>query len=246
MNLQELLDELRNNILRDTSDIVSGSSDQLWSDATLVRYINDAYSRFCLRTQCLLDRATVATTEITLVDGQTIYPLHTAIVSVVSAKVEGDEYDLAFTGHAQLDGFNRANEGLTFDLTTVASYPPGKPLAWSADEGANDIRVFPAPSTDYDGVKLKLRVVRLPITAFTTANMTAVPEIREEWQLGMLDWAAYKALLNHDVDGENVERASRRKKAFEELVSEAKSEVRWRRKPAVTWGFGQHGFSWTK
>lgn len=246
MTLQELLDELRNNILRDASDLISGSSDQLWSDATLVRYINEAYQRFCRRTQCLLDRSSVDAAQVPLVEGETVYELHSSVVSVVSAQLDGDTADLAFTGHAQLDGFNRVNEGLSFDLNTVASYPPGKPLAWSVDEGARDIRVFPAPSADYDGVTLNLRVVRQPIEAFSTADMGAVPEIREEWQLGMLDWAAYRALSNHDVDGENLERANRRKKAFEDLVSEVKSETRWLRRPAITWGFGQHGFSWTK
>jgi hypothetical protein len=52
MELSDLLDELRNNILYDRSDSVSGDPDQLWSDATLVRYINEAQRRFAKSWSC--------------------------------------------------------------------------------------------------------------------------------------------------------------------------------------------------
>ena len=42
MNLGDLLEELRENILHDRSDRIAGDTDQLWSDRTLVRYINEA------------------------------------------------------------------------------------------------------------------------------------------------------------------------------------------------------------
>ena len=45
MTLQELLDELAKNILRDRSSITSGPDDNFWSDETLVGYINEAERR---------------------------------------------------------------------------------------------------------------------------------------------------------------------------------------------------------
>ena len=49
MNVGEMLDELRGNILRDKSTIVSGASDRLWSDESLMRYMNEAYNLFARR-----------------------------------------------------------------------------------------------------------------------------------------------------------------------------------------------------
>ncbi len=47
MNLGELLDELRTGILHDVSDQVAGvTSDQLWTDTRLVRYIQRGPTTF--------------------------------------------------------------------------------------------------------------------------------------------------------------------------------------------------------
>ena len=60
MNLGDLIEELRENILHDRSDRVEGSEDdQLWSDKTLVRYINEAQTRFAKKTTCLRSKITV-------------------------------------------------------------------------------------------------------------------------------------------------------------------------------------------
>jgi len=245
MTLTELLDELRKNILRDSSSLVSGTTDELWSDESLVRYINDAYFRFCRLTLSLTDR-TSALTEVVLESGVSVYPLDKAVLGVISARLAGAPTDLARTGHGVLDTPFRTDDSLFFDVNLLASLPPGKPLAFATDEEDASFRVYPEPSADYADQTINLRLVRMPLEKLSLDRPDAEPEIREEWQLGTLDWAAHKALMNHDVDAESLVRASAHKKAFEEWVSEAQREARRRRFAGTAWSFGRDGFAWTK
>jgi len=245
MTLTELLDELRKNILRDSSGLVSGTADSLWSDDALVRYINDAYFRFCRLTLSLTDR-TSALTEVVLESGVSVYPLDKSVLGVISARLAGAPTDLSRTGHGVLDTPFRTDDSLFFDINILAALPPGKPMAFATDEEDASFRVYPEPSADYADQVINLRLIRLPLAKLSLDNPEEEPEIREEWQLGMLDWAAYKALSNHDVDAESLVRAKTRKAAFEEWVADAKLEARRRRFAGTAWSFGRDGFAWTK
>lgn len=246
MKLSELLDELRQNILHDVSGLIDGSPDELWSDETLIRYINEAYFRFCRRTLSLTDRTTAEVTQIALATGVDAYDLHLSILAVVSARLEGAPTDLARTGHGVLDAPFHVDDSLYFDVNLLTALPPGKPLAFATDESDSVFRPYPTPSADYNGQIVNLRVIRMPLTRFALTDLDAEPEIREEWQLGMLDWAAYKALSNHDADSEATERADRRKASFAELVDEATKEAKRRRFASTVWSFGQAGYGYTK
>jgi hypothetical protein len=48
--------------------------------------------------------------------------------------------------------------------------------------------------------------------------MKAEPEIPRQWHLDLCEWAAWRALRNHDNDLENLQKASAHKKAFEDVV----------------------------
>jgi hypothetical protein len=245
MTLTELLDELRENILRDSSGLVSGTSDKLWSDEALVRYINDAYFRFCRLTLSLTDR-TSSLTEVALESGVSVYPLDKSVLGVISARLAGAPTDLSRTGHGVLDTPFRTDDSLFFDINILAALPPGKPMAFATDEEDASFRVYPEPSADYAGQLINLRLVRMPLARMSLDRPSEEPEIREEWQLGVLDWAAHKALMNHDVDAEGLIRANTRKKAFEDLVAEAQREARRRRFAGTAWSFGRDGFAWVK
>jgi hypothetical protein len=101
MKLTDLLDELRNNILNDRG-ASTGDDDKLWSNKTLVRYINEAQRRFAKRAYCIWDAVTPEVVDVTLVAGQVEYDIHPSIISVVSAKLEGSQTDLARIGHVLL------------------------------------------------------------------------------------------------------------------------------------------------
>lgn len=253
MNLGELLDELRNNILHDRSDRVSGSSDYLWTDATLIRYINEAQRRFARKGLILRDGRTAEVTQFTLQTGVNEYALHPSVLGVVSAKLATDAGDLKRAGHAAFDTY-QSPDTYYFDPGQLASMPPGKPLAYGTDEylsgddndsvAAVTLRVYPTPSADYNGQTIKMRVVRLPIDPLKQLNQ--VPEIPEDHHLEMLDWAAYLALRIVDHDAGNPQRANEFRASFEDHVRNARSSAMRKMFTPLQWGFGRNGFSWER
>ncbi len=252
MKLSELLSELRENILHDRSDRTDGDEDLLWSDATLVRYINEACRRFARRGLVLIDNTSEATT-VTLAEGVTEYALHPAVIAVRSGRLTGEARDLTRVGHDTLDVFRTPSSSF-IDPGAYAVLPPGKPLAYTTDEGltVDDedslstmvLRVYPAPTAEYAGQTLRLRVVRVPLEPLTLENLEAVPEIPSDHHLDMLDWAAYLALRIADVDAGNEKNAAFYRASFEEHVKEARTVMLRKLYAPTGWRFGQNGFSW--
>lgn len=254
MNLTDLLGELRTNILNDRSDRTSGSSDYLWTDTTLIRYINEAERRFARRSFIIHDSLTAAVVNVTLVAGQTQYKLHKSILSVLSAKIDGATNDLARVGHCILGDYRPTNTDLPFNSALIGSAAEGAPLAFTTDEtiAADDngsmssvsMRVYPTPRAADAGTIIKLRVVRMPLLPLTADKMLAVPEIPEDHHLDMLDWAAYLALRIVDVDAGSPKRAKEFAESFEAHVQEARRLVLRKLRAPRPWGFGRNGFSW--
>ena len=239
MTLDELLQELRYNILRDQSDLVSGPSDSLWSQETLLRYINEAYQLFCRRTLLLVDNSTPEVTRLTLQTGVDKYPLHPSILAVLSARVDGAPTDMSLAGHGILDTAQRVDPSLVWEPVAVSvSLPPGLPSIYSTDEAVRVMRVVPVPSADHNGVGVSLRVARLPLAMFTLELPSASPEFPEEYHLSMLDWAAYRALSNHDADAEAMSRAQVRKAQFDETVRMVLKDMRRKRFATAAFRFG--------
>lgn len=241
MRTGELLEELRESILRDTSTIVSGPQDTLWSDEALMRYMNEAQQLFTRQTLCLLDGTTDEITRITLVAGQAEYPLSPKVINVFSAGIEGEGKDMVRAGHELVDQRAQA-QPLTTDLGFGDPVAPAKisecPTVYTTDEDSMTFRVHPEASDKCDGRIVRMRVARLPINDLTLNDLDASPEIREEYHLGMLDWAAYRALSNHDSDAEAGNRAEKRKERFEDMVKEVKLDIRRRRFSPTAWKFG--------
>ena len=235
--------------------MVAGESDQLWSDATLVRYINEAQRRFARRSLVLRDGVTADVTQVTLATGTTTYTLHEAVLAVISVKLVGDQGDMARAGHATLGVVTRPDT-LYFDPAQVGQLPPGKPLVYSTDEtlgedaaGSLDsvvLRVYPAPTATYNGQKLQMRVARLPVEELSVLNPRSIPELPRDHHLEMLDWAAYLALRIMDVDAGWSSRAEDFKKSFEVYVKEARDSMMRKVFTPLQWGFGRNGFTWER
>lgn len=253
MNLGELLEELRDNILHDRSDQIAGASDYLWTDKTLVRYINQAERRFARRTQILRDGTTPDVTVFKTVAFQEMYTLHPSIVAVLSVKLDGDKADLARAGHTGFQTY-RQPDSYFFDAAQLSTLPPGKPKAWGTDEHLQSddggslsvvaLRVYPKPDVKYAGLTARMRVARLPINPLTLENLEAIPEIPEDHHLNMLDWAAYLALRIVDLDGGAPSRANGFRDSFETHCVDAKNEMMRKTFTPMQWEFGRNGFTW--
>lgn len=254
MTLQDQLDELRSNMLRDRSSLVTGGADQLWTDATLLRYIKEGEYRFARKAMVIRDGTTPRFSQLTLATGVIEYPMPAEVFAVMSARPEGKTRDLARTGRALVQT-QQVPAVLDFSAMDASTVPPGPPLAYYTDEtmvyanaAAVTICIFPAPSAAEDGTLINLRVLRVPQGGYTSASedLARESEIPEGHQLDVLEWAAYLAQRNNDADAANGASAEDHRKAFEDAVAEAKRELR--RSTHVNTGFryGGNGFSWDR
>ncbi len=252
MNLDDQLQELRVNILRDRSDIIAGDTDSMWSDETLLRYINDAERRFARQTMILRDSTTPEVTRIKLKSGVSTYPTHKSVMSVLSARYDTKPYDIMRTGHA-IVGQASPPEFLSFDPSNPNTQVPGAPLAYLTDEtvvfarqSAVTVTVYPTPGAEEDGKILHLRVVRLPMTGYSLECLERESEIPEDYQLDVLEWAAYRAQRGFDADSGAPTSAEEHKKAFDESVLRAVQELKRKMFSNTGLKYGANGFSWTR
>jgi hypothetical protein len=252
MTGQDLLDELARGMLRDRSDIMSGPDDQLWPDTQLLGYINEAESILARKGLVIRDATTAGVVDVVLADGVTQYTLHPSVVAVISAKFSTDAGDLTRAGHSAFTMY-QAPDPLFFDPAQISVLPPGKPLAFSTDEqfdavsgktGVVSLRVYPAPDATYAGATIKLRVVRKPLVPLSVTDLTLSPEVPEDYHLGMLDWAAYRALRNIDSDAGSLEKAEAYRAAFEEMVKQARNDTMRKMFTPQQWGFARNGYNW--
>lgn len=250
MDLAALLFELRANILRDDADLAAGPDDKLWSDETLVRYINDAMQRFSRKTLLLRDASTPEVVEVTLAEGIASYDLHESILAVVSASYEDEQIDLTRVGRT-LIVTTEPLDPPWFDVNDPAELAPGKPRAFSTDEtlvvdtkGGVHMRLWPTPSAAEEGATVYLKVARLPLTPFSVDKPGAECELHDMYVLDMLAWAAYRAFNTSDIDGHSTA-AEKYEARFAAAVGEVLKDNRRKMRAPLRWGFGQGGFSWS-
>jgi hypothetical protein len=251
MTLGELLSELRNNILRDNSHLVAGDKDELWSDETLLQYIKDAEKRFARRTLIIRDGTTPEVTQLRLRTGQTTYKLPASVISVLSARFDVNQFDMARSGHALVNQMHPP-EFLSFDPTLPYQVPPGAPLAYYTDETlvynrqqAVTLSVFPAPGADQNGKLVYMRVVRIPTCGYTLADLDKESEIPEDYQLDTLEWAAYRALRGFDSDAGDPITSETHRQAYETAIARAIMDMKRTTHADTGIRFGQNGFTWS-
>jgi hypothetical protein len=249
MTLQELLDELRVNVLHDDAGLASGPDDRLWSDDTLVRYLNDAERRFARQTLCLRDASTPEVVEVTLTSGVADYSLHKSVRAVVSARYEDDSADLGRVGHVTMQEIVPP-ETIVFDVNQVSALTPGKPLAISTDEAldlsenaAVVLTVWPTPSDAEEGKRVLLRVARTPLVLLDLERADKqCPEIPEEYHLDLCEWAAYRCFRTSDLDGAS-DKATQHEQRFAAAISEVMRDVRKKMHAPARFAFG--AFAWS-
>lgn len=252
MLLGDQLDELRINVLRDRSDLIAGDTDSLWSDETLLRYIGDAERRFCRRTLILRDSTTPEVTQVLLKSGTVTYPLHKTVIAVLSAKYDTDVFDLQRSGHGLILQYTPP-EFLSYDPTVSYTVAPGRPIAFYTDEtlvfarnNKTTLSVYPSPGTDQTNKKLYLRTIRMPMSNYTMDDLECESELPEDYQLDVLEWAAYRAMRGFDADAGAPTSAESHKTAFDDAVARAVTETKLKMFSNITVKYGANGFSWIR
>lgn len=235
MYLRDLLYHLRRNILRDWSDRVDSVSDddRLWSDQSLVDWINEAQRRLARKTLILRDAAPSDKTRVVLRSGVSQYTLDPDVFAVISARYGADERDMTRIGH---DEFNRtpSTAWSWYDPRWSATLPAGRPMIYEMEETlASDagethvapvMRIYPTPNGDVAGTTIALRIARAP-RRLTLDDLDMSCEIPEDYQIEMLSWAAYRALSIVDMDQGAPERAQAFRAQFDIMCREARRET---------------------
>lgn len=250
MTLGDQLDELRGNILRDKSALVAGDDDRLWSDETLLRYIQDAERRFARETMILWDGTTAKYTQVKLRDGVRDYPLDPLVFAVVSARPSDRDYDLQRTGRTLVQS-RELDTSIAFDPADSSTLTPGAPLGFYTDETMVyaqqhkvTFSVYPEPDATAAGTTINLRVVRLPCGGYTLNDLKRESEIPLDYQLDVLEWAAYRAKRGNDNDIGTTPNADSHRAVFDDAIERAKRDLRRRMHVATGIRYGRNGFAW--
>lgn len=231
MNLRDLLDELRSNILRDVSSAADGrvKDGASWTDPALLRYIRDAEAKFVSQTLCLRDSRTPEITQITLISGQAEYDIDARIVSILAAQLDGR----VVLGRTTWAGRFGADPAMSPNTSYTAPSESGQPRIYYTDRDSKAIGFYPTPSEQQAGKIVRLQVARMPLAPLS--GMDDVSEIPEQYHLDLVEWAAWRALRNHDpdIDGANEvlallrARTEQHRTRFEAAVAECKREVKY-------------------
>ena len=204
MTLTELLAHIGGVMLDDRSAMLSGASDNLVSDATITRHLNEAQRILCRKAWVLEDSTTASCCEVTLATGTAEYALHKSVLFVKTARLNDDVVDLTRVGYDdnRVRAIDVTNMPDYWDVNVATTEVTGRPTVFSTDSGTRLIRFGRTPSSVENGLKVKLRVVRMPLAELSTGTPSGVPEVPEEHHMLLTLYAAGKCLQSPNIDTE--------------------------------------------
>lgn len=244
MDLKELLAHIGGpSMLDDRVEQLSGEADELFSDETIVRHLNEGQRRLCREAWVLEDTKTPAVCDVNLIAGQTDYVVHPSILGIKYIRLSDSDADLLRVNYE--DNRLHAGEVLRdpefWDVNSVLAETAGRPSRWSADIGTKTIRVRAKPDTDAAALKLKLAVVRMPIKELSAARLSESPEVPPEYHMDLAEYAAGKCLASANVDAELKIQGRSWVKGFNERIDAAKKDRIRFQEAKPQWRFGGWG-----
>ena len=197
MNLLSMVTYLRDNILDDSggqgvdwtnySDTTFDSIQLRWRNEELVANINEAIKQVYRRTNPIK-----SVISLSIVSGTNTYSLPSYVLSVKNVKRgTGEEVSVK-----ELDELWHLQ-----DLYTRT----GDPINFIVDSALNSIQLYPTPTASDT---LKLIVYRLPLTDLTWDDNEVTPELREEYHVPMLFYAASLCYMKDEANTLDPNRAS--------------------------------------
>ena len=209
------------------ADLVDNDTPPLWSDADIVRYLNDAVQEANVRAFLTEDRQTPAVCTITLVPDVSTYQLHPSVFEIKRATLRGRPLDE--TSVEELD-----------DECPGWENWKGSPRLFIFEQASGarpaSIRLVRIP-TQAD--TLSMTVYRGALNPLTAANGTAKPELPERFHERLKDWVYRCAYLKQDADAFDKSKAIEFEASFERSFgarpdANVQRKQRDRRPPIVT------------
>lgn len=226
MKTSELLSHVSRDMLDDRTDKVSGGDDSMFSDALIVRYLNEAEQILCRRAWVLEDTTTAAACRIALVENKFDYPVHSKVIFVKSVRLSDSDLDLLRVSRKDSStlGVGIITDPDFWDTNILLTESAGRPDRFALDVGTKRIRVRRKPDATAAALKLQLEVVRMPIVAMSTGNCEKEPEVPEEFHMDLTLYAAGKCLSHPLVDAGDRRQGKDWLDEFEAKVREAKRD----------------------
>lgn len=224
MNLREMLAATARDFLDDRTDLVDGEADSIFSDETLVRYFNAAEQRLCRRAWVLQDIGHPQAGVVVLVTDKATYKLHKSVLAVLSATPADTDFPLNRSSDNVVLGV-RTPEQDFWDVNRITAFTPGRPLAITADAGTRTVRFVPTPSSTENGLRIGLKVARMPYCPLSLSDLNACPEVPEEWHLLLCEYAAGKCLMHPNVDASAKTEGRNILADVEAKIKEARQEM---------------------
>ena len=227
MLLSEMLEYTAKEFLDDRTVLVDGDPDSLWSDSYLVRQFNQAQKILARRSWCIIEYGVAPAGIITLRTGISLYSVNKAVLKVFDSTPStqtsplGRTDDIVLRSDTPYDDYDAFEVG---EAAARASTETGAPRAMASDAGSRLVRVYPTPTATENGVKMALKIARLPLVELTLDDVDAEPEVPSQWHLDICEYAAGKALTLPMVDQDQKVEGRRLLDAFNETVKEARRD----------------------
>ena len=194
MKLSDLLQHTRDHSLRDKA------VPPIFPDSLVVAYLSEGQQKLAVRTHSLI----AATREISLEALEDTYTMDADIVFVYSVRLDG------YAGR-----LSPSTEGWTPENDSAA-----RPTRYTTDKETQTMRFFNIPDQAYTAV---LRVAVLPAT-LSVDDLDADLQLKDQYQLAVADYAAYKCFSTPDADGFSPGEADRALGRFNIAVNELKRD----------------------
>jgi hypothetical protein len=241
MKTSELLEHITGPMLDDRAELLAGASDQLFKDSTVIRYLNEAERKLCRDAWVLEDLSTPAVCEVPLKENDLDYLFHESILHIKAVRLSDSDVDLLRVGYDdnRLLPYVSVADPDFWDVNVIYSETPGRPQRYSVDMGTRIIRVRNKPDAAAGALKLKLSVVRLPITLMSEENPDKEPEVPEEHHLELCKFAAGSCLANTaDIDADLRSLGRAWVNEFNKMCDDAKRDRQRRQQSAPQFRFG--------
>jgi hypothetical protein len=173
-----------------------------WSDADILRHLNEAQVEACFRKRLLID-STSSFTQIAISAPTSVYNLDAKIIFIRRVKLTSATVPLAAADYRDMD---KSYHGWDSQTGTIERYITGlDPFSYP-----KKLRLYRIPTASATAA---LVVVREPTTALSVDGDS--PEIQDFYHEKLLHWPLYRGYSNHDAEIYDAELAAKHLALFE-------------------------------
>jgi len=250
MELGELIDHFRTVYLDDVSNQVDGQPDELFGHESIVRLFQAGQDEFARKTWCIVDdeQAAICTINLDLdatnnnanYTGEQLVPYSPKIIKVIRARFSDSDVPIALTGfgYSELRWFPTAGNLRPFDVNVVSSLTSGRPASIFFDSDSVRMKFDRPLDASTSALDLIMRVVRKPITALTSDDLEASPEIPEDYHLALCEFVGKELLKGPNIDADGRQLRANYAQNWQARIVEGKREMRRRMQGPIGWRFG--------